>query len=244
VHARTTDYAAAYVGKFPAYDDDAGPAVAWAIDVAKRDGCSITVVAPVMRNYGEGGLLAELGATFGKATPQTLGHYAHTKPVVISFWPTAKDLEQLDRASGLKALAVVPWIEEEMATWRHARGAIDLLGNIPMQAAPTISDRVVASAMRSVTLMVNLSTGVGNPRDRNWAVWAFRILKRNGHVYDPNEIRAWAMASGWEGEHARELSELAAGVLAGKAYKVGSSMWKNQIIRDWRERAAGDEEDD
>jgi hypothetical protein len=103
---------------------------------------------------------------------------------------------------------------------------------------PTIADPV-GVAMRGLTRMVNLSIGLGHPRDRSMAIHAFRILKRNGHVLDPDEIRAWAMANGWAADDARELSEYAAGVLANKAYRARSSGWNRQIIRIWRKEADG-----
>ena len=173
-----------------------------------------------------------------RETHRTLGRFPRIHPVVLCFWPTANLLEQIDGKRDLKALAVVPWLEEEIATWRQARGAIDLLGRHPVPDAPKIDDPVVEAAMRSLTTIVNLSTGVGHPRDRSMAIHAFRILKRNGHGYRPDEIRAWAMANGWAADDARELSEYAAGVLEGKAYRAGRSMWKQQIIRSWRRDAA------
>jgi hypothetical protein len=147
-------------------------------------------------------------------------------------------LQGLEWASGLKAFAVVPWDEDEIETWRQARGAVDLLGRQPVPEAPKIGDPVVEEAMRSLTRIVNLSTGVRHPRDRSMAIHAFRILKRNGHDYDPAEIRAWAMANGWAADDARELGEYAEGVQRGKAYQAGPSMHNRQIIRTWRKKAA------
>jgi hypothetical protein len=235
---RTTEYEAAYVGEFPAFEEHAGPALGWAAQKMQEHKCGLTVVAPTRGHFRDHRTLAELPANVQKETPQTLGYYPKVQPVVVAFWPSAKDLERLDGAQGLKALAVVPWQEDDIATWCQARGAVDLLGRRPVPEAPTISDPVVAVAMRSLTRMVNLSTGVGHPRDRSMAIHAFRILERNGHEYDPTEIGAWAMANGWAADDARDLSEYAAGVLAGKAYRAGPSGWNRQIIRIWRKDAA------
>lgn len=237
---RTAQYEAAYVGEFPAFEEHAGPALRWALDMARQLRSPITVVAPTRRHFRDIGILNRLPPTAQQATPQTLGHFPQTHPVVLCFWPTAKVLDQLDRAHDLRTLVVVPWLEEDVATWRQARGALDLLGRHPVPESPKIADPVVEAAMRSLTRMVNLSTGVGHPRDRSMAIHAFRILTRNGHAYEPDEIRAWAMANGWTADDARELSEYAAGVLEGKAYRAGQSIWKQQIIRRWRKDAAED----
>jgi hypothetical protein len=198
----------------------------------------VTIVAPTRRHFWDIGILERLPPTVQRETHQTLGRFSRTHSVVVCFWPTAKVLEQIDGARDLRALAVVPWLEEEIATWRQARGAVDLLGRHPVPDALKLDGPVVEAAMRSLSSIVSLSTGVGHRRDRSMAIHAFRILKRNGHAYDPDEIRAWAMANGWAADDARELGEYAAGVLEGKAYRAGRSMWKQQIIRTWRRDAA------
>ena len=236
---RTIMYEAAYVGQFPTFEEDMMPAFAWAAERAAEVGCGITVVAPTKRHFRDIGLLSALPASMGRETPQTLGRFARTQPVVVSCWPSAKDLELLDGAAGLKALAVVPWNEEAIDTWRQARRAIDLLGRQPTPALPTITDPVVEAAMTSLTHAVNLSTGLKHPRDRSAAIHAFRILKRNRHQVDPAEIRSWAMSHGWGADDARELGEYAEGVLSGKAYKAGPSTWNPRIISIWRQDAAG-----
>jgi hypothetical protein len=236
---RVTEYEAAYVGIFPASEKDAGPALRWARAKAKHHSCGITAVAPTQQHFRDHPMLAGLPAAFQRATPRTLRNVPRIRPVVVAFWPSAKDLEQLDGTPGLKALVVVPWQEEDIGTWRQARGAVDLLGRHPLPEAPGISDPVVAVALRDLTRVVNLSTGVAHPRDRSMAIHAFKILKSNGHRYDPAEIRAWAMANGWAAHDARVLSGYAAGVLAGKRYRVGSSGWNPQILHMWRKKARG-----
>jgi hypothetical protein len=232
---QTRDYDAVYVGKFPAYAEDAGPALKWAAQKAKELGSTLTIVAPTRKHFKD--QLPELPPAVRQETPQTLGRYfPHPGPVVVSFWPGIEDLEQLDSAQELKALAVVPWLEEYIDTWRAARGANDLLGTRATPEAPTLSDPVVEAALRSVTRMINVSTGLANPRDRSTAIHSFKILRRNGHTIDPGEIPAWAMANGWGAEDARELGELARGVLAGRGYRAGASPFRSDIIRVWREK--------
>lgn len=240
VFERTSEYEAAYVGEFPASEEQARLALQWAAQKAEHYGCGITVVAPRRSQFQDIATLANLPATVQKETPQTLGYFPRVEPVVVAFWLSAKGLERLDSAPGLKALAVVPWREEDIKTWRQARRAVDLLGRRPAPGAPAISDRVVEAAMRSLTRAVNVSTGVRDPQDRSMAIHAFRILKRNGYRYDPAEIREWAMANGWAAADARELSEYAAGVLAGKAYRAGPCSWNRQIIRIWQKEAERD----
>jgi len=237
---RVVEYEAVYLAKFPCFEGDLGQALAWAMERAGQLGSGITVVAPTRDRFRDG-VLAELPAWIGRETPRTLGQIGHrAQPVLVACWPSAKDLDMLDGLPGLKALVVVPWNEGEIGTWRDARHAVDLLGHRPPTPEPTISDPVVEIAMTDVTTRVNLSTGLSHPDDRSAAIQALQILKRNGHHFQPDEIRAWAMANGWKADHARQLGEYAAGVLAGKAYRTGRQQWVSHIINRWRKEAAAE----
>jgi hypothetical protein len=232
---RMVDYEAVYIGKFPAFETDMAPAFAWAVERATQIDSGVTVVAPSKAQFRNIRLLSRLPTSVGRETPRTLGR---TEPVVVSCWPTARNLEQLDGQAGLKALAVVPWNKEEMGTWRRARRAVDLLGGQEVAAVPTLADPVVMAAMRSLTIRVNLSTGLSHADDRSAAIQALQILKRYRHGFEAAEIRTWAMSNGWGADDARELGDYAAGVLSGKAYRTRHPQWKSEIISIWREDAA------
>jgi len=230
-------YDAAYLAEFPTFEEKSGPAIKWASEAAGRHGCGITVVAPTRSHFQNGPVLSRLPSAISQETSKTLGRFPRVQPVTLAFWPLSQDLERLDDARGLKALVVVPWLEEDVATWIQARGAIDLLGKRATAATPGIADPVVGAAMRSLTNRVNLSSGLVHPRDKAAAVQALQVLKRNGHRYEPQELQTWAMANGWDGRGARQLSEYAAGVLAGKAYRTGAAAWGPDVMDYWREDA-------
>jgi hypothetical protein len=127
-------------------------------------------------------------------------------------------------------------MEDEITAWRRARQAIDLTGRAPTLEHPSLNDDVVAEALRSLTIRVNVSTGIGHPSDRAAAIHAFRILKHGGHTWEPANIKAWAMANGWSARHADSLAEIAEGVKAGKAYRAGANSWRDDILAQWRQR--------
>jgi hypothetical protein len=232
------EYDAVYLAKFPCFEEDLGPALAWAVDRAGQLASGITVVAPTMERFGDG-VLAKLPASISRESPRTLAKSGHrAQPVVVACWPSAQDLDMLDGSPGLKALVAVPWNEEEISTWRDARRAVDLLGHQPAGPEPAISDAVVEMALTDITTRVNLSTGLGHPDDKAAAIQAFQILKRSGCRFQPQEIRTWAMANGWQAEDARKLGEYAAGVLAGKAYQTGRKQWVPDVMDRWRKEAA------
>ena len=235
------EYIATYVGKFPCHAEDAGPAVVWVREQLNVLKGGLTIVAPTKRHFQDHRLLADLVKIGDSQTPSTLGRLPRVRPVVLSFWPTVADLEQLDGATGLAALAVVPWNESEIEVWRDARGAKDLLGKIGTPQSDLEIDPIVRAALETINLLSNVSTGVRNPRDRANAVHVFRTLREHGYNAPPDVTRRWATSNGWSAGDARELAELAEGVNNGRAYQVGRYMLSANIFDIWTEEASRNE---
>jgi hypothetical protein len=63
-------------------------------------------------------------------------------------------------------------------------------------------------ALENLTRMVNLSTGLGHPRDKTYADETFRILRAKGHKDPTAHVRSWAIRNGWKPEHAVTLEAL------------------------------------
>jgi hypothetical protein len=231
-------YAAAYVGRFPCFEQDAGPAVTWAAEQSKTLKGGLTIVAPTKNHFRDHRLLADLAKIGDPQTPRTLGAQPRVRPVVLSFWLTAVGLEQLDGATGIAALAVVPWNEVDIEVWRVARGATDLLGKIPTPRSNLQIDPIVRVALETINLLTNVSTGVRNPRDRAQAVHVFRTLRKHGHNAPLDVTQRWAMSNGWSASNARELAELAEGVNNGRAYQVGRYMLSENLYEQWTEEAS------
>ncbi len=92
--------------------------------------------------------------------------------------------------------------------------------------------------MKSLTVVVNLRTGLVDPFYKARAVETFRVLRKAGYSWSPAEIKTWALANGWNVRGAEQLEEVAAGVLAGKAYRLrGSGGLRSDSVNYWREKA-------
>lgn len=224
-------YRASYAGRFPPRDEDLLVALRWAINEADGRLGDVLVVAPTKLAFEENQVLRQLPRGIRQESSRTLGFRGAR--VVLAVWLPEKDLDKVDGLPGVEAICVVPWLRDEIESWRKARQAIDLLGSQPTES-PTLSDPVVEAAMRSLTGSVNVSTGLLHPMDRPKAIHAFRILKAGGHTWDPQSVKAWAMANGWPARHADHLAEIARGVLEGKAYKAGRNAWAVDILAQWR----------
>jgi hypothetical protein len=231
-------YAAAYVGKFPCFEEDAGPAVTWVGEQSKALQGGLTIVAPTMKHYRDHRLLAKLAKIGDAQTPKTLGPRSRVRPVVISFWLTAANFEQLDGATGIEAMAAVPWNEVDIEVWRAARGARDLLGNIEIPSSNLDIDPIVRVALETINLLINVSTGVTNPRDRAQAIHVFRTLRKHGHNAPSDVAQLWAMSNGWSASDARDLAGLAEGVNNGRAYQVGPYMLSENLYEQWTDEVS------
>lgn len=180
------------------------------------------------------------GNTLRAATSRTFPPNTWPGGPVLAAWPDAKSLAKLDEHFRVQALCVIPWLYEWVEPWAAGRQAVDLLAPSQVVKVPPISDPVVEQAMKSLTIAVNLSTGLAHPSDKAAAVNTFRALKKARIGWEPAQIEPWAIANGWAAQDARALRSVAQGVLDGRRYQVDSGQWRSDIVSIWRAEAAKD----
>lgn len=156
---------------------------------------------------------------------------------LVAFYPDSKFLDELDSIPKLYALLVVPWMLSEVEPWIRARNATEL-GQPATPAVPLVRSRVVEEALKDLTNKVNVSTGVGDPKDRAAAVQVFDILLAAHEPFAPDEIKAWLIANGeWKADDAQEVADLAEAVIQGRRLRRGSKQWPADILDQWRASA-------
>lgn len=140
-----------------------------------------------------------------------------TKPsVLISIYSDQKMLDQVDSIKNLFGIVAVPHIPEALEGWRKTWSPT--VHGVPKQSAQAlISDPIVEQALLSLTHGINLSHSLLNPRDKEHADRTLRILRANGHVEKPENLRSWAIKNGWHPKAADEFEKLAIKVLALKS---------------------------
>ena len=106
-------------------------------------------------------------------------------------------------------------------------------------------DPVVELAMRDLTSFVYRRRRIYNLRlekreksirdrgARAAAIHTFKHLKQGGYHFEPDATRSWALAHRWKAADAAELSEYAAGVLAGTRYQTDPDPLGPLRRRDW-----------
>lgn len=168
------------------------------------------------------------GGSLRLSTLRTLG-YNLKDTIIIAFFAEEKMLGIVDDHKELAGVVVVPDMPNSADEWA-SRWSPKVHGQKQVAPQSLIHDPIVEVALNHLTSMINLSTGLGNSRDKDMANETLRILRRKGHVIDPIKLRSWAIQKGWRSDDARELL-----LLAGKigALKTKLSMAK---IYDWQGR--------
>lgn len=140
-----------------------------------------------------------------------------TKPsVLISFYSDQKMLDQVDSIKDLFGIVAVPHVLEALEGWQKTWSPT--VHGAPKQSAQSlISDPIVEQALLSLTHGINLSHSLLNPRDKEHADRTLRILRANGHVEKPENLRSWAIKNGWHPKAAGEFEKLAIKVLSLKS---------------------------
>lgn len=151
---------------------------------------------------------------------------------ILACHPSKKLLDNLDALRDAAVLIVIPWNESDVSQWIKARGPVDILKRTSPVPA-TVSNSVVARALESIRHILNFSTGVVDPRDKDSVIDAFRILRDGKEPVDADEVRAWFVQKGMKPKHANQIAEIAAE--PGKFRKHSSNArWKTDILEQWR----------
>lgn len=156
---------------------------------------------------------------------------------VIALWPNSEMIADVeDNLSDLKALGVLTFSFKDIESWRVARQANDVLKLAPTSKLPELPIELLG-ALRSLTLRVNLSSGLSHPMDFDAALLTFKRLRDSRIHFDGDQIEIWAMSNGWASSDASELGALARDIASGKSrrLKARSEPYKAEILNHWRE---------
>lgn len=185
---------------------------------------SITLVVPVKAAFPSTVIADYLGTSIARclsrgasmtlvkglelhlAIPEQLSRDADAGLVLAAFL-SLDDLALIDAAPSLKALAFLPWTEDEgkrwMSLWMPA-----VWGESTWQVEPYSLPEPVEHELARLTRVVNLSTGLKDPRDQESALRIFKGFRLDGYHLDAGHIKGWAIQHGWAARHADDLARL------------------------------------
>lgn len=84
---------------------------------------------------------------------------------------------------------------------------------------------VVAEAVKTLSGVVNISTGLAHPNDMNKAKELFKILHEKGEILLKSDVESAALSHGWSTSSADELGSLAQQIGEGKNVRITGGPW-------------------
>jgi hypothetical protein len=228
------NYPAAYVHAGGTNDDEIAVLVGW-LDSPVN---AIAVVAPGRQALDNSMVAKQLVARGAQAhTALRRGLGSVRGKAVLALWLDDTELSEVE-ISGPAKVALAPWVLEKCRLWRATRHPVELGGlEVP---GPVELDPVVRTAIRSVAHLSNPANGLSS-YNRDYAVNAFRILRKAGYTWDPVETAVVMAEGGWDLRAATEFEKLSKAMLDGKALRAGRSQFRSDILKQWRDRAEQDE---
>ena len=203
-------YALAYAQKIGEQQNEPSDIVLLVHTKRQIDGTSLTDhVGRQQAKALSGGksLQMQSGARLHLKTLNTIGQMLNNV-IIIAFFADAKMLDAVDSLRGVVGVVAVPDLTGDADEWVARWGAI-VHGAENQPPKRLIDDQIVENALARLFSMVNPTTGIGHPRDKQFADETLRILRTKGHYLEPNAIRSRAIQQGWRADQASDLAKLA-----------------------------------
>lgn len=160
-----------------------------------------------VKALGKGPIPLPGGVRLHAETMKTL-RYPPRKSVVVVYYAEPKILDCVDGLNNVVGVVAVPDLPGEADAW-VARWGVVVHGQAQQPPATLIDDPVFVRAMETLSGVINLSTGLGHPRDKAMANEILRILRAKGHADQSAKLKSWAIRRGWRPDDAAELAALA-----------------------------------
>ncbi|WP_374469536.1 hypothetical protein [Phenylobacterium sp.] len=160
-----------------------------------------------LKALDKGAMALSWGGRLSARTMKTF-RYSARNAVVIVYYAEPKIFDFVDGLTNVAGVVAVPDIAGEADAWVARWGAI-VHGQAQQPPPSLINDAIFVRALETLSSVVNLTTGLGHPRDKDMANEILRILRAKGHADQSANIKSWAIRRGWRPDAAAELETLA-----------------------------------
>lgn len=143
--------------------------------------------------------------TFYLVTPRNINSLP-TPDMIIAIYISAKDLDKADDLRTCKSISYISWLTADAHKWASTWNPHIWGGTV--NATTNILPEIVINEFQRLTKMINLSSGLTHPTDKQIAINIFKSLKLKKITILEGEAKSWAMRNGWESKHADELEKL------------------------------------
>lgn len=128
---------------------------------------------------------------------------------ILAIYCTPNDMNKIDSNSYANSIIYVSWLLKEADIWESTwyNNGLNIVHGEPSQQIK-ILPKEITSALKRLTSIVNLSTGLAHPSDQNYAQRIFKELQEKGYKADEQAVANWAIANGWNARHLDDLKKL------------------------------------
>ena len=147
------------------------------------------------------------GISMNLEIPRNLSSHKNFGTLLATYL-SEEDMSIIDALRTVQAVVYLPWHEEEGKKWLACWNPV-IWGNSSWIIKPLTFTQDIEEALSRLTKVINLSTGLAHPSDKEFAKRMFLKLKNEGHQVEPEDVKFWAIKNGWQARHAKELEKLA-----------------------------------
>jgi hypothetical protein len=162
--------------------------------------------------------------------PRTIWNSGWDGGAILAPWASDAVIRCIDDDLGglARAVCIIGWIpgDPKHVAWVRARNALDLTSGESLGKHPEaiIKDPVVRLALDYAEGFVNHNNALVQDEDKAYLVRTLEELVRGGHVFDLDELAAYAMATGWTGEEVKRIKEYGRRILDGGSFRFRTSI--------------------
>lgn len=163
----------------------------------------------------------------------------YTRASVLAIFPAKIMLKIIDNHFTENDIFLVGWIYEDIQEWIETWKALDFSSKYEVKHKPQRLNPIIIEALKSLTMHINMSTGITDSNDKCRAVELFRILQRESIDYDPKIIKAWLkVEKKWKEDFADDVMQIATKIKARKRVDgCKGDYWATNIFEKWKQRS-------
>lgn len=154
----------------------------------------------------EGNLIASLSFIL----PSKINSH-NSSGTILAIHCTSNDMNKIDsNASSADTIIFLSWLLNEANNWENIwhNNSLTIMHGEASTLIEPLQEEVIQELTR-LTKIINLSTGLAHPSDKEHAKRIFMGLKKKGYRVDVQAILNWAIANGWNERHLKGLKKLA-----------------------------------
>ena len=118
-------------------------------------------------------------------------------------------MNKIDSNSSANSIIFVSYLLEEADIWEGTwhNNELNIVYGEPSQQIEILPEEITP-ALKRLTSIVNLSTGLAHPSDQKHAQRIFKELQEKGFKADEQAVANWAIANGWNARHLDDFKKL------------------------------------